>query len=110
MQSITEDTVVQFFLQVDSSVLKGVLDIDMCGQSLVDSCRDADTAFTFQLSSSPSSETLFLLYDALGREVKREAVTSQTTTLNRNNLPAGIYYWQLQSGGAAVGKGKVVFD
>lgn len=70
----------------------------------------AFSTFTLQLSSSPVTETYLLLYDALGREVKRELITTQLTTLNRNQLPAGIYYWQLQSGGVVAGRGKIVLE
>ena len=70
----------------------------------------ATTSFTLQLSSSPITETHLLLYDALGREVKREQIISTITTLQRNQLPAGIYYWQLQSGSAMAGRGKIIFE
>lgn len=68
------------------------------------------TFFTLQLSSPPSTQTYFQLYDAIGRQVKREEVVSETTTIHRNNLPCGIYFWQLQSENKIVGRGKLVME
>ncbi|MES2621365.1 MAG: T9SS type A sorting domain-containing protein [Bacteroidota bacterium] len=68
------------------------------------------TSFTLQLSSPPNTQTYFQLYDALGRQVKREEITSASTTINRNNLPNGVYFWQLQQANKIVERGKVVMD
>ncbi len=68
------------------------------------------TSFTLQLSSPPTTQTYFLLYDALGRQVKREEIISTTTTINRDNLPNGISFWQLQAGNEILGRGKVVME
>ncbi len=68
------------------------------------------TYFTLQLSSSPSTPTHFQLYDALGRPVMREAINTETTALQRGNLPTGIYFWQLESANKILGRGKVVME
>lgn len=68
------------------------------------------TSFTIQLPSPPTSQTYFQLYDALGRAVKREEIVSETTTMPRNNLPSGIYFWQLQQGNKILDSGKVVME
>lgn len=68
------------------------------------------TSFTLQLSSTPSTQTYFNLYDALGRPVKQEEINTETTTLQRNNLPSGIYFWQLQQGNKVLQRGKVVME
>ena len=68
------------------------------------------TSFNLQLSSPPTGETYFQLYDALGRQVKREEIISTTTTINRNNLPCGIYFWQLEQANKILERGKVVME
>ena len=68
------------------------------------------TSFTIQLSSPPTTQTYFNLYDALGRAVKRDEIISETTTMSRNNLPSGIYFWQLQQGNKILDRGKVVME
>lgn len=68
------------------------------------------TSFTIQLSTPPPTQTYFQLYDALGKEVKREEIISETTTMPRNNLPSGIYFWQLQQGNKILDRGKVVME
>jgi hypothetical protein len=68
------------------------------------------TTFTIQLATSPSAETYFQLYDALGRQVKREEINSTTTTIHRNNLPSGIYFWQLTERNKILERGKVVME
>jgi hypothetical protein len=68
------------------------------------------TFFTIQLSSPPTTQTYFNLYDALGRAVKREEIVSETTTMHRSNLPSGIYFWQLQQGNKILDRGKVVME
>ncbi len=68
------------------------------------------TSFTLQLSSPLTAQTYFQLYDALGRPVMRETVNTETTTLQRGNLPTGIYFWQLVQGNKILGRGKVVME
>ena len=68
------------------------------------------TSFTVQLSTPPSPETYFQLYDAMGRQLRREEINSNTTTINRNNLTSGIYFWQLVSGNRMLERGKLVME
>lgn len=68
------------------------------------------TSFTLQLSSPPTAQTYFQLYDALGRQVKHEEITSTITTIHRDNLPGGIYFWQLQAGNKILDSGKLVME
>ena len=68
------------------------------------------TSFTLQLASSPTTETYFTLYDAMGRLIRREEINSNITTLNRNNLPGGIYFWQLESANKILDRGKLIME
>lgn len=60
--------------------------------------------YPFQLQSN------FLLFDVLGNKVKHEPITNATTTLQRDNLTNGIYFWQVESEGKILDRGKIVFE
>ncbi|MCX6200031.1 MAG: T9SS type A sorting domain-containing protein [Bacteroidetes bacterium] len=68
------------------------------------------TTFTIQLTTPPVAVAHFQLYDALGRQVKREEINSTTTTIHRTNLPSGIYFWQLIERNKILERGKVVME
>lgn len=67
-------------------------------------------AFELMMAEQPSSATRLHLYDALGREVKKEDISSLRNTINRNGLEAGIYFWQLESNGNTLNQGKLTFN
>lgn len=68
------------------------------------------TTFQLQLSSSIHQPTHFKLYEALGREVKEELISSTITTLSRENLSNGIYFWQVETEGKILERGKIIFE
>ena len=70
----------------------------------------ATTSFTLQLSSAPNIPTYFQLYDAMGRQVRQEEINSISTTINRHQLPNGIYFWQLLTGQNVLQRGKVMME
>ncbi|MFN8322182.1 MAG: T9SS type A sorting domain-containing protein [Chitinophagales bacterium] len=70
----------------------------------------ATISFTLQLSTAPNTPTYFQLYDAMGRQVRQEEITATSTTLNRNNLPKGIYFWQLLTRQNVLQRGKLVME
>lgn len=70
----------------------------------------ATISFTLQLSTAPNTPTYFQLYDAIGRQVRQEEIIAASTTLNRNNLPKGIYFWQLLSEHKVLQRGKLVME
>ncbi|NUQ25412.1 MAG: T9SS type A sorting domain-containing protein, partial [Saprospiraceae bacterium] len=55
---------------------------------------------------------IFTLYDALGLEVLRRQMHSNTDRIEErvdiSGLPAGLYFWRVEARGALVGGGKVV--
>ncbi|NUQ26868.1 MAG: T9SS type A sorting domain-containing protein [Saprospiraceae bacterium] len=61
---------------------------------------------------STAGPFIFTLYDALGREVLRlplqGTVSRVEERIDISDLPAGLYFWRVEAGGAQVGGGKVV--
>ena len=51
-----------------------------------------------------------LLYDATGRKVKEQRLINATSTLNRNGLRSGIYFYAIVVKHKVVKKGKLIFD
>jgi hypothetical protein len=48
------------------------------------------------------------LYNVLGEEVLKQAITMQITTLATSNLPSGIYFYQLTNGDTLIQSGKLI--
>ncbi len=68
------------------------------------------SSFSLQLFSFPESQTCFHLFDALGRQVMQELITSATTNIHCGSLPNGIYFWQLQAENKILQRGKLLFE
>lgn len=56
-----------------------------------------------------TEDLTFILYNLVGREVYRMKVNSTTSTLERNNLPSGLYLYLL-TGKEMMAKGKLVIE
>lgn len=69
----------------------------------------ANESFQLQLSETPAPQTFLYVYDILGREVRKEAILSYTSLINRNGLAAGLYFWQLENSGNILNQGKLTF-
>lgn len=67
----------------------------------------SNSLFAIQLPEL-SDGLLFTLKDTFGKLVKQEAVTSKTTTMQREGLPNGIYFWQVVSNEKVLSKGKLI--
>lgn len=52
----------------------------------------------------------FVLYDGFGKEVRNWKDISGTTVIQRGNLPAGIYFYQVSSKGKNFSAGKVIAE
>lgn len=50
----------------------------------------------------------FKVYNALGKKLRHETYQSNSFTFNRNDLPAGIYFYQLLAQGKMISNGKVI--
>lgn len=48
------------------------------------------------------------IYDAMGREVAQQKSTNHQFQLNRNQLPAGIYYYRIQNAQQVIDSGKII--
>jgi hypothetical protein len=60
----------------------------------------------------PANSATLLVYDALGREVLRRPLHGNAARIEEcidiSRLPAGLYFWRVETVGAFVGGGKVV--
>ncbi len=65
----------------------------------------------FIVTNSLNEALTFVLYNTLGKEVKRvENISSMETTLSRGNLKSGIYSYQLMNKSIVVSVGKISID
>jgi len=65
---------------------------------------------TIQLAFDQPQSSVFKLFDFLGQEVRTIPVEhgNKTLTLQRENLPAGIYFYHIQSSREIIATGKIV--
>lgn len=50
------------------------------------------------------------LYNQLGKKVKTVNLTNPTTTIHKDNLASGIYFYQLIQNNAPIGQGKLIIQ
>ncbi len=91
-----------------------------CSTTGISSAEDAQNALTIYPNPFKNSTTVlinntsqlnnceFRIYNVLGSEVIKEAITNQSTTLELSKLPAGIYFYQLISDNKLLQSGKLV--
>lgn len=65
--------------------------------------------FTVDLGDTPANvSTSLIIYDILGKEVKRVNIQNKTTILNIASLESGIYFYQIIQDGLKIGAGKLI--
>ncbi len=52
--------------------------------------------------------TSIIIYDILGKEVTKLAVTGEQTKITRDGISAGLYFYTVTSGGEILGKGEII--
>ncbi len=60
--------------------------------------------------SNPLQNASFILFDALGREVRREVFHGHQWRLDRGSLQQGLYFFVIEHKGRVVANGKLVTD
>lgn len=64
---------------------------------------------TTLLSNKVLKDATLNIYNSLGQELKRvKNISGQTITINRNNLPSGLYYLQLKQDNQAIVNSKII--
>ena len=53
---------------------------------------------------------VFVMYDLLGREVYKSAITNSQTAIKRGNLPEGMYFYKVTNSQEIIGTGKLVIS
>jgi len=66
--------------------------------------------FQLELSARPHPATTLNLFDARGCKVRQEPITNILTVLRRENLVNGVYFWQVESEGRILDRGKIIFQ
>ncbi len=67
------------------------------------------TLFTFE-GLKEAKNTRLCLYNILGRLVQTQTITGNTTTLKRNGLPEGMYFYTLEQDGQTLNGGKLILN
>ena len=62
--------------------------------------------FTIQTENA----TLFELFNLLGEKVNEVTITERQTTIHRDGLANGLYFYQLKNKHNKIGSGKVIFE
>lgn len=68
------------------------------------------TSATFFINESRNATCDFVLYDLLGREVKRTTINQTRTKIDRDNLPSGMYFYKISDGEKIIGTGKIIIQ
>jgi N-acetylneuraminic acid mutarotase len=66
--------------------------------------------FTLQLSELPSPDSRLFIYDANGEIVLTSLITRQISAIQRNDLPSGVYFFEINSDQKKAGSGKLIFE
>lgn len=90
-------------LDVNEPVLSGKLQVNIVPNPLKNQAQVVIQGVNI------TEDIAFVLYNLVGKEVYRMKITSNTTVLDRNNLPAGLYIYTL-SGKALAAKGKLIIE
>ncbi len=67
------------------------------------------TSATIKINS-PVKESEFTLYDIQGKIIRKEIITQQITTIKRNSLSDGIYFYKLSAKSGEISTGKIVIQ
>jgi uncharacterized repeat protein (TIGR01451 family) len=62
----------------------------------------------FELKNVPANPLIFSLFDANGRLVRRAGFNQNKFQFERDGLPSGMYFFQIQSSGTMAAQGKLV--
>lgn len=68
----------------------------------------ANSEFVVCSSLFPAGEKYFVMYNALGEEVKRVVITKPEERISCEELTAGIYFYSVLSEGQLIGSGKLI--
>jgi len=60
------------------------------------------------INGSEFSNAEFTIYDTLGRKMSTSTITNQVTTLQTENFPAGMYFYNVTANGKTIQSGKLL--
>ncbi|MEL6811613.1 MAG: T9SS type A sorting domain-containing protein, partial [Bacteroidota bacterium] len=98
-------------LRVSEISILGVEDITSSPQFYIQPNPVTDDAvFVFPSEWVPSEEISIVIYNFTGQEVMKLSNVSETTSFQRGNLPAGLYFAQLRESDRLLGTSKIVLE
>jgi len=71
-----------------------------------------NSSATFSFTYSENFEKTLIIYDVIGKEVKRIIIpkAENSTTINRNEMNAGMYFYQLMDNHKTIATGKLIME
>lgn len=70
----------------------------------------AKTSAAFHIKSAAAPDGACLLRDMTGRLLREIPISKGSASIERGELPAGVYFYEAYSGNALIGRGKLVFE
>lgn len=68
------------------------------------------TATIVVMGANLQSGANMILFDMFGREMLKKKVETNIFELNRDQFPAGIYFYRVEDADGTVGSGKIVLE
>jgi hypothetical protein len=95
----------------DSTVTEGINEISAPnGIRVYPNPFYTSTVLEIEGNQWQQGNTVCTLYDVLGRSVLSLAVHAAKTTINRNNLPTGMYFYQVKADSRILATGKLIIQ
>jgi hypothetical protein len=88
----------------------GINDYNAISPSVSIYPNPAFSSFEIKLDAALPSPTTFYLYDETGRLVKQQQILNPKSSIKRDALSNGIYFWSLHTDGYELQHGKLVFE
>jgi hypothetical protein len=101
------------------AVASGAQQWNLCPTSIAEINEESSAVYPNPFSNyfevnvsllSPQSDMTFNLYDAQGRLVRCEPIDEQQTRIERENLPAGIYFYRILNESELISTGKIIAE
>ena len=70
----------------------------------------ATSIINFQITNGVVGECQLKLYDLLGKEIKKYEINKATTEISREDLPNGIYFYQVTNSKGMIDSGKLILQ
>lgn len=95
---------------------------DICNPASVESIEGEQNIISIYPNPFSTSATIsingqlkmgngeFVMYDIFGREVKKLSIANYPFSIQRDNLPSGVYFYKVNAENKIIGTGKVIIE